>query len=352
MSWYGTALDEEQREVLSMLDGLGGSLEPLTGGQRELDEQTLAAVVDAGVWALGAPEELGGAGADLSTALLVLERLGRYWPALGWASVQTQTALTLLAGGQAPEVASALVEGTAGVVVVESDATHVSLAESQGAWTGHIDRTDVAADCLAVIVLDGASTGLVFTAGSFSVEPVGTTGLAGALTQRVTLEAAPAVVVEVDLQPARALLRLGAGAVAAGIAGAATDAAVDYTGSRTQFGGPLTDIPVVRQSIAEQAFATSRAITGVMSADVTSLTSVTAALVDAAEAAVEVAGKSIQSHGGYGYLDEYPTVRLLRDAVSLRSAVDTFGAARKAGRSLVGLPGEAQKEKSREPVGH
>jgi alkylation response protein AidB-like acyl-CoA dehydrogenase len=34
---------------------------------------------------------------------------------------------------------------------------------------------------------------------------------------------------------------------------------------------------------------------------------------------VRVADDGVQLHGGYGYVDDYPAERLLRDAVSLRA---------------------------------
>jgi alkylation response protein AidB-like acyl-CoA dehydrogenase len=39
----------------------------------------------------------------------------------------------------------------------------------------------------------------------------------------------------------------------------------------------------------------------------------------ATAAAVRVADDGVQLHGGYGYVDDYPAERLLRDAVSLRA---------------------------------
>lgn len=338
MSWYGTVLDDELGDVLSMVDDLGGSLVDQADAPSNTVEQARTAVVEAGIWALGAPEELGGAGAELGTVLLVLERMGRYWPALGWASAQTQAALTILAAGSLGELAAHVAEGSMAVAVVEADSDQVSIAESGDNWTGRIDRIDVAAERGTVVLLDGSSSALVFIADSLSFEPVRTTGLAGAQTRSVILDSARAERVSTDLMPARVLLRLGAGAIAAGIAGAAADAARDYAINRSQFGGPLTQIPVVRQSLTEQAYGASQAITTVMSSDSSSLSRVTAAMEGALQAAVTVAGQALQSHGGYGYLDEYRAGQFVRDAVSIRAAVDSFSATRQAARSLVDLP--------------
>lgn len=343
MSWYGPTLDDDQREVLAMLNDLGSS-------QTGTPDEVRAAVIESGIWALGAPEEFGGAGADMATTLLVLERLGRHWPALAWASAQAQAALSVLSDGSHGELIAGIAEGTAAVSVVEAESVHVDLRESAGTWTGQIDRIDMAAARGTVIVLDGPSTALVFAEESLSFEPVRVTGLAGAQTHLVTLDSAPAVTMEGDLIRARALLRLGAGAIAAGIAGAASDAARDYATGRTQFGGPLTEIPVVRQSLADQAFAASQAITTVMSSDTSSLMHITAAMAGAVAAAVDATGKALQSHGGYGYLDDYPTGRFVRDAVSIRAAVDSFTAAQQAAREHAALPWATLKEGQHDPV--
>lgn len=338
MSWYGTVLEDEQADVREMLDDLASSLADGT----ELQDQTKqarSAIIESGMWALGAPEDAGGAGADLATTLLVLERLGRYWPALGWASTQAQAALTILPHSSQSELSAGVADGSSAVAVVEAEAAQVTVAGSQdGGWTGQIDRIDVGAETAAVIILDGESAAWLFTEDALSFDPVGITGLEGARTRSVTLDAARAELITTELLPARALLRLGAGAIAAGIAGAAADTAREYAASRSQFGGALTLIPVVRQSLAEQVNGATQAITSVMSADSASLASVTATMENALQAGVTVAGQSVQSLGGYGYLDEYPTGRFVRDVVSLRSAVDSFTANRQSARSLAGLP--------------
>jgi alkylation response protein AidB-like acyl-CoA dehydrogenase len=41
---------------------------------------------------------------------------------------------------------------------------------------------------------------------------------------------------------------------------------------------------------------------------------IAAAKVFATEVAVEIAGEAVQLHGGYGYLDDFPVERILRDA--------------------------------------
>jgi alkylation response protein AidB-like acyl-CoA dehydrogenase len=63
-----------------------------------------------------------------------------------------------------------------------------------------------------------------------------------------------------------------------------------------------------------------------------------AAVLNAAcESAIDACAAAVQSHGGYGYLTEYPVERLLRDAVSLRAACDTAGIRQAAAVELATL---------------
>ncbi|WP_147965832.1 acyl-CoA dehydrogenase family protein [Streptomyces malaysiensis] len=63
-----------------------------------------------------------------------------------------------------------------------------------------------------------------------------------------------------------------------------------------------------------------------------------AALTCACDAAVDVAAAAPQVHGGYGHLKEYPAEHHVRDAVSLRAAVDAAGIAVSEAARLVGMP--------------
>jgi alkylation response protein AidB-like acyl-CoA dehydrogenase len=124
---------------------------------------------------------------------------------------------------------------------------------------------------------------------------------------------------------ARVRLRLGAAAVAAGVADAAAEAALAYSASRRQFGAALTALPTVREQLFGSAGAAAVTLRQILrTADATPWQA--AAVLDAAcESAIEACARAVQSHGGYGYLTEYPVERLLRDAVSLRAACDTAG---------------------------
>ncbi|TCI96387.1 acyl-CoA dehydrogenase family protein [Aeromicrobium sp. IC_218] len=339
MSRHGPTLEREQDALAGVLDDLGAS-RPAVGDDPSAVAALVGELAAMGVWTVGVAEGLGGGGADSRTTGVALERLGRHWPALGWASVQAHAAATVLGGvPEHAELGEQLHAGAASVAVVEADAPHVRLRRTDG-LQGEVDRVDAAAESPWLLVLDGDADALLVAPDGMTVEPVRTTGLAGALTRSMRVAAGPGDVAELsglDLGAVRARLWLGVAAVAAGLAGAAADAALAYASDRRQFGDTLTALPTVRQSLLTQA---GRAATGVASALSGERAPVDAhaAAREACEAAVDVAAAALQSHGGYGYLVEYPAERMLRDAVSLRAATGVHPAAVPVARAHAGLP--------------
>jgi alkylation response protein AidB-like acyl-CoA dehydrogenase len=113
-------------------------------------------------------------------------------------------------------------------------------------------------------------------------------------------------------------MSLAAGSV--GIAQGALDASVAYSKERQQFSRPIARFQLVQELIADMYVETEAA---------RALTWKVAALADAgephtlessvakyyaSEVAVRAANAAVQVHGGYGYVDEYPVGKYLRDA--------------------------------------
>ncbi|MGZ8716429.1 MAG: acyl-CoA dehydrogenase family protein [Gaiellaceae bacterium] len=113
-------------------------------------------------------------------------------------------------------------------------------------------------------------------------------------------------------------ISLAAGAV--GVAQGCVDASVAYASERKQFGKQLAQFQLIQELIAEMAVETEAARMMAWRA---------AALADrgesytlaasqakyyASEVAVRAANAALQVHGGYGYVDEFPVARYLRDA--------------------------------------
>ncbi len=114
--------------------------------------------------------------------------------------------------------------------------------------------------------------------------------------------------------------RISLGASCTGLAQAALDAMVAYTTQRTQFGKPVAAHQLVQELIADAAVDVdcARLLTW-RAADLKArgedyALAASKAKYFASEASVRVANACVQAHGGYGYIDEYPAGKYLRDA--------------------------------------
>ncbi|MGA6207420.1 acyl-CoA dehydrogenase family protein [Nocardia testacea] len=339
-TWRGPALDRDQRDLRDMLDAFAAAHDPVLADEPEQVAGLVTELAALGVWTLGTAEETGGGGADRATTALVFERLGRAWPALGWAAAQAHTAIDVLGVDQRfAGLVTGLHAGTAAVAVVDATAAQVRLTRQCGTLSGTVARVDAAAERPHLLLLGDAGHAVLLPPVALTPEPLRRTGFGGALTRSLEVDARPGEYHDLDgVDTAGALrrLRLGAAAVAAGIAGAAADAAAEYASGREQFGAPLTALPTVRQALLGQAARAAVSTAAAFGAE--DEVAVLAALREACEGAIEAAAGALQAHGGYGYLTEYGAERRLRDAISLRAATDPGGAATAVARALAGLP--------------
>jgi len=113
-------------------------------------------------------------------------------------------------------------------------------------------------------------------------------------------------------------ISLAAGCV--GIAQGCLDACVEYAAERQQFGKPIASHQLVQELIAEIAVEcdAARMLTwraaALADAGVRHTLESSVAKYYASEASVRAANAAVQVHGGYGYIDEYPVGKYLRDA--------------------------------------
>jgi alkylation response protein AidB-like acyl-CoA dehydrogenase len=117
--------------------------------------------------------------------------------------------------------------------------------------------------------------------------------------------------------------RLGAAAQAVGIAQGATDFANDYAKERVAFGKPINALQGIQFKLADMEAGTAAArellYKACAMADVTprpaALPKYTSmAKLIAGDNAMKVTLEAIQVLGGYGYVNEYPVERMMRDA--------------------------------------
>ncbi|MHC0430543.1 acyl-CoA dehydrogenase family protein [Streptomyces sp. O3] len=114
--------------------------------------------------------------------------------------------------------------------------------------------------------------------------------------------------------------RMSVAAGCVGIAQAALDAAVSYATEREQFGKPIARHQLVQELISDIAVDVDAArlltwrVADLIDRGRPFATQSSQAKLFASEAAVRAANNALQVFGGYGYIDEYPVGKLLRDA--------------------------------------
>ncbi|MET9472082.1 acyl-CoA dehydrogenase family protein [Streptomyces sp. NPDC002917] len=114
--------------------------------------------------------------------------------------------------------------------------------------------------------------------------------------------------------------RMSVAAGCVGIAQAALDAAVGYAGEREQFGKSIASYQLVQELISDIAVDVDAArlltwrVADLIDRGQDFATAASKAKLFASEAAVRAANNALQVFGGYGYIDEYPVGKLLRDA--------------------------------------
>jgi alkylation response protein AidB-like acyl-CoA dehydrogenase len=113
-------------------------------------------------------------------------------------------------------------------------------------------------------------------------------------------------------------MSLAAGCV--GIGQGCLDASVSYAMRRTQFGRPIAGFQLVQQLIADMAVETQAArmlvwrVADLIERGQPFAPDAAAAKLYASEMSVRAANSALQVFGGYGYIDEYPVGKYLRDA--------------------------------------
>jgi alkylation response protein AidB-like acyl-CoA dehydrogenase len=113
--------------------------------------------------------------------------------------------------------------------------------------------------------------------------------------------------------------RIGVAAQSVGMARAAYEAALAYAQERRTFGKPIVEHQAVAFRLADMATSLQAAELMVLHAarlrdqGVPCLKEASMAKLFASEAAERICSDAIQTHGGYGYLNDFPVERIYRD---------------------------------------
>ncbi|MBV1854998.1 acyl-CoA dehydrogenase family protein [Catellatospora tritici] len=319
-----------------------------------VDRGVVKRLGELGFLGLTIPEELGGSGGDHLAYCLVLEELGRGDSSVrGLVSVSLGLVAKPIAAYGTPEQQERWLPGLcAGDLLGCFGLTEPGTGSDAGSlatravrdgdgWTVHGSKLFITNGTWADVVLLCARTGepgprgvtafLVPTdaPGLTRREIHGKLGLRGQPTAELVFDgvripdSARLGEVGQGFRIAMSTLDKGRMSVAAGCVGIAQgclDAAVGYAKQRTQFGRPIAGFQLVQQLLARIAVDTAAArllvwqVADLVDRHEPFATQASMAKLYASEAAVRCANDALQVFGGYGYIDEYPVGKYLRDA--------------------------------------
>jgi acyl-CoA dehydrogenase len=319
-----------------------------------MDLDIVRKLADVGFLGCALPEEYGGMGLDTVSYCVVMEELGRADSSVrGIVSVNNGLAgKTIAAWGteeQKAEWLPRLADGTAlGCYALtepgsgSDPASLVTRAERDGSdWVVNGSKIFITLGSWAGVALVFARTGgegprgitcfLVPTASDgFSARKIdGKLGLRAQDTAELFLdgvrvpdaarlgdEGAGFKVAMSALDNGR--ISLAAGSV--GIAAGCLDACLAYVQERQQFGRAIASFQLVQELVADIAVETEAArlmawrAAYLADAEQPYTLAASQAKYYASEVAVRAANAAVQVHGGYGYIDEFPVQKYLRDA--------------------------------------
>lgn len=352
-------MSEEYEELRAMARRV--AQEKLAPRAAEVDEsgdfprESIQALIDAGLHAVGIPEEYGGQGEDALAGLIISEELSQGCATTGQiVGGNGLFAQPLLAGGSEEmkrRYISPIVEGKALAAFALSEPEAGSDVKSMttratkvdGGWVlkgvkrwitnaGYADYYIV----MAVTNQDRGSRGI----SAFVVE-AGDEGLSfGSYERKMGLRASPTAEVyfeDVFLPDDRLVgeegtgLKLALGMLgmtrskvagqAVGIAQAALDVAVGYAKQRVQFGQPISDFQGIQFMLADMEIRVRAARMLAYSAAVEAdnngpelAIAGSAAKCFASDTAMSVTTDAVQILGGVGYTRDFPAERLMREA--------------------------------------
>ena len=323
----------------------------------EFPREVFRTLGKAGLLGLPYGEEHGGGGQPYEVYLQVLEELSRAWLAVGLSvSVHTLACFPVARYGTAQQQAELLPDMLGGELLGAyclsepssgSDAAALStravrdgdtyVVDGVKAWVTSGGQADFynlmvrtggpGAKGVSCLLADAGTPGLL------PQRPERKMGMASSHTASIVLEGARV--------PADRLLgaegegfriamsaldggRLGIAACAVGLAQAALDLAVDYAGQRRQFGRPISEFQGLSFLLADMATQVEAARALYLSAarlrDAGAAYGTQAAMskLFATDTCMRVVTDAVQVLGGYGYVEDFPAERYLREAKVLQ----------------------------------
>jgi len=280
-----------------------------------------------GLLGLHIGEEHGGSGFGLPETLVVAEQMGRHLAPGPY--VPTVIVSAVIAAAGPAELQRRVLPGLADGSVIGAVALSGTPAQAGGTATGSAGVV-ISGHLADVLLVPAGDDVLVIEKSAGGVRAEVPANLdQSRRAARISLDAAPAIV----LPGARGLLTDVARAVlaaeAAGLAAETTAQAAEYAKVRQQFGRPIAMFQAVKHHCANMLVAAELATAaawdagraGLDGGDQLSFTAAIAAVL-AASAAVANANLNIQVHGGIGFTWEHDAHLYLRRATAIAAVMD------------------------------
>jgi len=324
--------------------------------EERFPQEALDGLRQTGFIGMSIPEEYGGGGADPLSYVLLIEELGR-----GDANVRSIVSVHLgLVGGVLermgteeqksrwlPQMATGEVLACFGLTEPDFGSDPANLQSTavktpEGGYRINGRKIFITNGSIAGLALVMARTGGPGAKGvsaflvptdtpGFSTNKIhGKLGLRSCDTAELVLDdvvvGADALLGGVEGTGIRAALsalndgRMSISASCTGIAQASLDAMLSYTTGRTQFGKPVAGHQLVQELLADTAVDVDAArlltwrVADLKARGEDYALAASKAKLFTTEASVRAANNCVQAHGGYGYIDEYPAGKYLRDA--------------------------------------
>jgi alkylation response protein AidB-like acyl-CoA dehydrogenase len=308
------------------------------------------------ILALPFPEAYGGLGADLLTTCLAIEELSAACATTGLIlAVQELGSLPIIQAGTAEQKARWLPDLAAGRTLIAFALTEAGAGSDAGAIATRAVRDGDAyvldgskrfisqgsvADHVVVFAVTDPAGGRHRNLSCFVVEASAPGFSIGRLEHKMGIRGSPTA--ELNFEGVRVPVadrigaegegfaiamktfersRPGIAAQAVGIAQGALDVAAHYATERVQFGRPIGDQQMVQALLADMDAATEAArallytaCAAIEAGDGEPGRWAALCKLVAGDAAMRVTTDAVQVLGGYGYLQEFPVERMMRDA--------------------------------------
>jgi alkylation response protein AidB-like acyl-CoA dehydrogenase len=349
-------LSEEQRMIKETVRRfLEKEIRPLVDEQekagRPISKELVKKLLPFGYLGGLLPEEAGGAGLSYTTYFLMIEELARVWPSLRVVASISNSVLTHIhdygTEAQRKRFMPALLCGESiGFFAltepnVGSDTSSIETRATlvDGRWilngTKMFITNGVEGDIGIVIAQTDKSKGINGTAAllverkmGYRARPIEKMGLVCSPLAELIFE-------DCEVPQENLLGKVGDGLrqglkflnsaramvafIAAGVAQACVDAAVEYAKNRVQFGKPIGAFQLIQAKISDMVTLTSAMrLLGLQASDLLDKgkpcrREASMAKLFATENVLKIAEEALQIHGGYGYTKEFPVERYYRD---------------------------------------